>query len=231
MTHGGHDSTATGDIHIKLIDDMAGHQALARLFAEVWQVPDPTLVIDPETLRAVEFSGNYVAGAFRGDELLGGAVAFAAPDGHLHSNMAGVAASAQGQGIGFAIKRHQREWALTKGISSIKWTFDPTLHRNARFNLQRLGAVAVRYLPDFYGDMADGLNAGTDPSDRLLADWRIDSDRVHTAMTERLPEPTGTNRVEIGELEPLRDALTAAFAAGKQVTGVTRDGHYVLEAP
>ena len=39
------------------------------------------------------------------------------------------------------------------------WTFDPLVSRNARFNLTKLGAHAVEYLPDFYGAMEDGINS------------------------------------------------------------------------
>ncbi|MGH8877382.1 MAG: hypothetical protein ACRD0P_08590, partial [Stackebrandtia sp.] len=95
---------------------------------------------------------------------------------------------------------------------------------------QRLGAYAVAFLPDFYGRMDDGLNADAGPSDRLLVDWRIDSPRVRTAVTARLGEPEGGDRILLGSRERLRDELSAAFAAGLRITGVSADRHYVMES-
>ena len=56
------------------------------------------------------------------------------------------------------------------------WTFDPLVRRNAYFNLHKLGARAVdQYLPDFYGRMTDGINAGDTTSDRLYIQWDVAS--------------------------------------------------------
>ena len=70
------------------------------------------------------------------------------------------------------MKRSQRAWALERGITEIRWTFDPLLARNAYFNLTKLGAVGAAYLPDVYGAMGDPVN-GTDPSDRVEARWDL----------------------------------------------------------
>ena len=67
------------------------------------------------------------------------------------------------------------------GIQEVRWTYDPLLARNARFNLGRLGAVAVGLLPAFYGQMTDRLNRG-DRSDRFEVRWLLGSDRVLRAV-------------------------------------------------
>ena len=90
----------------------------------------------------------------------------------LHRHIAGVSRAATGRSIGFALKLHQRAWALGHGVSEVAWTFDPLVSRNAYFNLTKLGALPDEYLPNFYGPMADGINAGDD-SDRLLVRWRL----------------------------------------------------------
>lgn len=118
-------------------------------------------------------TGNYVAGAWGAEgELVGASVGFLAADGTLHSHVTGVAHDAQGRGIGVALKQHQRAWAADRGLAAVTWTFDPLLRRNARFNLIKLGAVGVAYEPNFYGSMADGVNAG-DESDRLFVRWDV----------------------------------------------------------
>jgi predicted GNAT superfamily acetyltransferase len=107
--------------------------------------------------------------------MIGACAAFPAADGGLHSDITGVAA--RGIGAGFAIKRRQRAWALARGITTITWTFDQLVRRNAYFNLARLAARATEYMPDFYGEMPDELNAG-DPSDRLLLSWDLATPEV-----------------------------------------------------
>ena len=65
------------------------------------------------------------------------------------------------------MKLHQRAWALARGIPVIEWTFDPLVARNAYFNIEKLAAMPVEYLTNFYGIMGDGIN-GEDETDRLL---------------------------------------------------------------
>ncbi|MDQ3147121.1 MAG: GNAT family N-acetyltransferase [Actinomycetota bacterium] len=139
----------------------------------------------PELLRALVHTDNYVAGARRGTELIGASVGFrAAEDGvpSLHSHVTGIAEAAQGSGVGTALKRHQRRWALARGLGTVTWTFDPLVRRNGWFNLMRLGAEVTAYHPDFYGKMADRLNAG-DAGDRVVATWVLDSERAVTALS------------------------------------------------
>ena len=70
------------------------------------------------------------------------------------------------------MKLAQRALCLDRGISVVRWTFDPLLSANAHFNLAKLGATADRFLRSFYGEMTDVLNAG-ERSDRLLVRWDL----------------------------------------------------------
>jgi predicted GNAT superfamily acetyltransferase len=70
----------------------------------------------------------------------------------------------------------------------MRWTFDPLVGRNARFNLTKLGATAEDYLAGFYGQMSDDINAGDD-ADRLVAQWRLDSPGVVAASEGTAAEP------------------------------------------
>ena len=150
---------------IRELTEVAELAAVARLFESIWGREPAT----KELLRALAVTGNYVSGAFDGDELLGGCFGFLGEDG-LHSHVAGVAVP--GRGIGLALKRHQRAWALDRGLKTISWTFDPLVRRNAHFNLTKLGARPVAYLPDFYGVMPDGIN-GAGATDRLMVHWDL----------------------------------------------------------
>ena len=153
-----------------------------RLYDAIWR-PDPkNPPVTTELLRALTKAGNYVAGAYDGSELVGACVGFfGAPAGReLHSHIAGVSRAALGRSVGFALKLHQRAWALRHGVATIAWTFDPLVSRNAYFNLAKLAATPAEYLPNFYGGMHDGINGG-DETDRLLVRWDLESPSVRAA--------------------------------------------------
>jgi predicted GNAT superfamily acetyltransferase len=242
-------------VRVRELTDIAAHHQVAALFERIWRAP----VVDASTLHAFSHVGNYVAGAFDGDELVGAAVGFFAVDGHLHSHITGVAPGQQGRGTGFALKQHQREWVLARGRTTISWTFDPLMARNAYFNLHKLGAVITEYLPDFYGPMHDGINAG-DATDRLFVRWGLNDpvapvpDTVGAAVLlgveANAPVPgscQGSRAVvatprdveQIRADDPdlaqrwriaVREALVGAFDAGYRIVGITKDGRYLLEA-
>ncbi|WP_240641537.1 GNAT family N-acetyltransferase [Nocardioides ferulae] len=148
-------------------------EQVVALYATIWgRSENPPMTI--ELLRAFAKAGNYIAGALDGDRLVGACVGFfhAPADDTLHSHIAGVAGGMTGRSVGFALKLHQRAWALRHGVAEIAWTFDPLVSRNAYFNLVKLAARPVEYLPNFYGPMVDTIN-GDDDSDRLLVRWRL----------------------------------------------------------
>lgn len=158
---------------VRTLEELPDLEQAVALFADIWRrEASPPLTL--ELLRALTKAGNYVGGAFVDDRLVGACVGFfhAPEEDSLHSHIAGVAPGAAGRNIGFALKLHQRAWAIARGVGEIAWTFDPLVARNAWFNLTKLGARATEYLPNFYGPMDDGIN-GRDESDRLLVRWRL----------------------------------------------------------
>jgi predicted GNAT superfamily acetyltransferase len=170
---------ATAEVGIRPLTRHEELVAGARLLGQVWATPDGADHMSPEVLRALVMSGNYVHGAFAGDSgMVGVSVAFAAvrpgAEAELHSHVTGVLAGWRRAGVGLALKRHQREWALAHGIAAICWTFDPLVRRNAVFNLSRLAATVTRYEENLYGVLADSINGG-DESDRLVVRWQLDS--------------------------------------------------------
>ncbi|MER5322835.1 GNAT family N-acetyltransferase [Streptosporangium roseum] len=167
-------------VRIDELSELPAFEEVFRLFDDVWH-PDPgNPPVTVELMRAFSHAGNYVAGAYEGGRLVGASVGFlAAPAGQvLHSHVTGASI---GRGIGFALKLHQRAWALDRGLERITWTYDPLVRRNAHFNLVKLGARPEEYLPSFYGVMADAINTG-DESDRTLAVWRLTEPRVLAAV-------------------------------------------------
>jgi predicted GNAT superfamily acetyltransferase len=181
----------TAGVAVREIRELAELEEVVRLYAAIWgNGTNPQVTV--ELLRALTKAGNYVGGAFAGDRLVGACVGFfhAPSEDALHSHIAGVSRDGIGRGIGFALKLHQRSWALGRGVSEVAWTFDPLIRRNAYFNLVKLGARADEYLPNFYGAMTDAINGGDD-SDRLLVRWRL-ADPAVTAACEGMPHAVDT---------------------------------------
>jgi predicted GNAT superfamily acetyltransferase len=208
-------AAAAADVVIHELHRPQELKAAQRLFEEIWRPaegdPPP---MTAELLRALAHAGSYVAGAFAGGvrpegrpggsgaRLVGASAGFftapaelgpragphPGPRLGLHSHITGVAPGGQHRGVGFALKVHQRAWALARGITVVAWTFDPLVARNAWFNLAKLGARPTAYLEDFYGPMTDAVNAGV-ASDRLLVAWRLDDPAVAAACAGRPRQP------------------------------------------
>lgn len=165
------------------------------VFRSVWGRDGGSDIVPIETLRALSHAGNHAAGAFVDGRLAGAVVGFLGmEDGAvaLHSHIMGLLAGRRSRGMGFALKQHQRAWALERGIDTVTWTFDPLVRQNAYFNLHKLGAEATDYHVDFYGALDDQLNAG-EVSDRLLVTWSLRSERASAAShlhPVESPQPT-----------------------------------------
>ena len=180
----------TGEIVVRKCTGIEEFQRCVALQKEIWGEED--LEVEPATLFVVaEETGGQVLGAFDGERLVGYTLALVGlRDGtvFLHSHMTGVLAEYRDRGVGRALKLFQREEALERGIRLIVWTFDPLENRNAHFNLNRLGAIARKYLPNLYGLTTSPLHLGL-PTDRLLAEWPLDSARVVAALEGLAKEP------------------------------------------
>src|SRR6478672_9257564 len=153
-----------------------------RVIERVWGAQE----LPPELVRAMQHAGCVLIGAAPpGDEeLVGFVLGFAgfAEGPHLHSHMLATVPEWQSRGIGFALKLAQRAAALDAGFDEVRWTYDPLLARNGWFNLMKLGATATAFLPEFYGEMTDLLNAG-DRSDRFEVRWSLRSARSVAAAS------------------------------------------------
>ncbi|MBO3746090.1 GNAT family N-acetyltransferase [Streptosporangiaceae bacterium NEAU-GS5] len=223
--------------------------AVIGLLAEIWGRPE-TPMITVEFLRALTKAGNYVACAFDGDRLIGVCVGFHEEPAArtLHSHIAGVAPGLTGRGVGMALKLHQRAWALARGVTAVEWTFDPLVGRNAYFNIVKLGALPVEYLPNFYGAMHDAINLGDD-TDRLLARWELLSPRVVAACagtpyerpiggrsSRRVTTPADIEALRVSDAAAavawrrrVRDELEPLMASGGRVVDFDRELGYLIE--
>ncbi len=132
-------------------------------------------------LKVVQRIGGIAAGAFEPDgRLVGFVFGLTGVEGGrlVHwSDMLAVREHLRDHGIGRRLKEFQRDTVQQLGVTRIYWTFDPLVSRNAHFNLTRLGAHVVEYVPDMYGgDTNSALHRGVG-TDRFIVAWDID--RAH----------------------------------------------------
>lgn len=233
--------------------------ACVRVQQRIW---GDELAVPSTMIIAIHHAGGQVLGAFDGGQLIGFMLAFlgmrrfparsgsarrvATP--FLHSHIAAVLPEYRDRGVGRSLKLFQREGALARGIGLIEWTFDPLELKNGHFNLARLGAIARRFIPNCYGITGSAVHHGM-PTDRLVAEWWLASDRVREIIANRPPgSPDTAQRVSIPSNLPelkssdrdaaLRIQSEAAqqfqdwFAKGYAATGMERRGesvNYILE--
>ena len=172
-------------IVVRKISTLKEFHTCVELQREIWGEAD--LEIEPVTMFVVaSITGGQVLGAFDGDTMVGftlAVVGWRQNLTYLHSHQTGVIAGYRDRGVGRLLKLFQRDEALGRGIRLVEWTFDPLETKNAHFNLNRLGAICRRYLPDLYGVTSSPLHRGI-PTDRLVAEWRLDSPRVVAAIKD-----------------------------------------------
>jgi predicted GNAT superfamily acetyltransferase len=205
-------------ISVRKCEGIEEFNRCVELQKEIWGEED--IEVEPATLFVVAAeTGGQVLGAFDGERLVGYTLALVGfTDGtvFLHSHMTGVLAAYRDRGVGRALKLFQREEALGRGIQLIVWTFDPLETRNAHFNLNRLGAIARKYFPNLYGVTTSPLHFGL-PTDRLWAEWRLDSARVAAAVSDLAKEATaGSEAATVAlpaEIDLWKQSDTARVAA------------------
>jgi predicted GNAT superfamily acetyltransferase len=241
-------------------------QACVRMQTETWGY-DESDVIPRKAFRVAQKIGGQVMGAFDAEirgappegspesmvgflfSLPGVKAGNGVPRAYLHSHMLAVRENYRNRGLGTRLKLEQRLEALSRGIRHIEWTFDPLEIKNAFLNINKLGAIARGYEVDFYGVSSSRLQGGL-PTDRLVAEWELDSPRVQEILGgrpaakcpigERILVPAsiyewkateaGRERALAVQLENRRK-FQQAFSQGLAVLGFVRDaeGNGVFE--
>jgi predicted GNAT superfamily acetyltransferase len=181
-------AASAAGVRVELAEDPQRLHAIAELLSTVWATAPGQDPLPHHVLRAVSHSGGAVHVASSSGGLVGAAAAIFGPPESRSAYSLIAAASRSDRGTGFALKQAQRAWALEHEVTSLVWTFDPLVSRNARFNLVKLGAVAREYLVNFYGLLNDAMNAG-DETDRLTAVWSLAGPRASEAARGRPAEP------------------------------------------
>jgi predicted GNAT superfamily acetyltransferase len=228
---------------VKCLKDLHEHGLARGIFDDTWS-PHSETEITSNLLQAMVHSGAYLSGAFIENKIVGAAFAFPATNNglHLHSHLTAVLDAYRDQGVGYALKIDQWNWAKRQNYSHLSWTFDPLVRRNAKLNVVKLGVDISAYYPNFYGEMPDVLNAG-DESDRLMVSWRTDIDAPKARELITKPE-TGDILIAIPEdivairskdqsesmkwRRQVRDQFLAAFEGNGKVVGFSTNNEYVV---
>jgi len=174
---------ASTKIVVRKCTTVAEFQDCVALQKEVWNFADVDLI--PLRLFVVaDKIGGQIIGSFDGEELVGFALSIPGSRGghpYLHSHMLAVREKYRNAGLGKQMKLLQREDGLARGFELIEWTFDPLEIKNSFLNLERLGAVSSRYNINQYGISSSPLQGGL-PTDRLVAEWWLQSKRVKALL-------------------------------------------------
>jgi len=164
------------DFVIRELAEHADYAACVELQRVIWGRAF-TDVVPPSILKVSQLLGGVATGAFGSDGTLLGFVygLTGLRRGELvhWSDMLAVRPAAQGQGLGRALKEHQRAAVRACGIDAIYWTYDPLVARNAHLNFAVLGATVDDYVEDMYGDTGSDLHRGLG-TDRFVVRWSTD---------------------------------------------------------
>jgi predicted GNAT superfamily acetyltransferase len=246
------ETQAANDVVLRMCQGMDELEACVELQVKTWGYNDGD-VIPRRMFIVAQRIGGQVVGAFAGQEMVGfamslpgvkpGKEAGAQPFAYLHSHMLAVRSEYRNAGIGRKLKLFQRDDAVGRGIRLMEWTFDPLEIKNAFLNIHRLGVVVRSYTPNFYGVSSSRLQGGL-PTDRLHAEWWMDSGRVKAILDgspcvrpevqETIVVPkevyewktsgTGVSRAMAVQAEN-RQRFLDAFARGLAVLGFRVDEH------
>jgi predicted GNAT superfamily acetyltransferase len=243
--------SAEHEIRIESLTELEQFDRCVALQDAVWGY-DASASMSQKVFLLAAHIGGQVLGAFEGEALVGYAMSLpGVRHGHayLHSHHLAVLPEWRNFGVGRRLKLAQREEALGRGIELMEWTFDPLEIKNSYLNFARLGAISRRYERDFYGPSSSPLHGGL-PTDRIVAEWWLRSDRVLRVLAGETPVMDVTESVEVpAEIaawkaseadrakarkaqETNATALENAFARGLSVIGYERnprgDGRFLL---
>ena len=226
-------------IKVRPLIELAEFREAVRIQRIIWGFEDLELL--PVRLFVVaEKVGGMVLGAFDGDDLIGFCLAIPGIRDstiYLHSHMLGVLKEYRDAGAGRLLKFAQREAALARGIDLIEWTFDPLDIKNAYFNIERLGVIVRRFVPNQYGITTSPLPAGL-PTDRCIAEWHLTRQRDAVPVVASISVPAEIAAIKQTNLTRAREIQQRVaaefldhFSRNLAVTGFERShaaGAYLL---
>lgn len=223
------------EVAIRPVESRADMDACVELQRQTWGGAFSE-VVPTSMLQITAKMGGVVLGAFgpEGDlvGLVYGISGFRHGKPAHWSHMLAVRPESRSLGIGRRLKTRQKEMLLALGVETMYWSFDPLVSRNAHFNLNRLGARVVEYVPDMYGASNSELHQlGTD---RFVVEWdlraegRGDRAPQHPSLLPRAVEVPIPAEIEAVERESVQEALSWRASTRRALVDLMSSGHEVV---
>jgi predicted GNAT superfamily acetyltransferase len=212
-------------IEARALHTIQEFEEAVQLQKQIWGFDDIELL--PRRLFVVANKvGGQTFGAFDGDHMVAFLIAIPGikSDGthYIHSHMLGTLPEYRDRGLGRMLKLKQREEAIERGIPLVEWTFDPLELKNAYFNIERLGSIVRRFVPNQYGTTSSHLHGGL-PTDRCVAEWWLRTPRVQAIVDGRAVERQETQaRVEVPE--NIADLRVSDPSLAREIQSGVREG-------
>jgi predicted GNAT superfamily acetyltransferase len=182
-----------GITSIRLLTTLDEMRAAVDLQKSYWG-DDLESVVPAHMLFSLAKAGGHVLAAFDGDRMVGVLIGFLGtnieePDRPAMANLQimskrmVVLPEYRGHGVGYKLKKRQRELAIRQGVRLVTWTFDPLLATNAHLNVRKLGVICTHYARDYYGTNDTGGLSKMGTSDRLIVEWWVTNRRVEERLS------------------------------------------------
>ncbi len=190
-------------------------------------------------LVALKRSNGLILGAFDDQETMHGAIVDVASIDEkvpsLFTAFHAVSEAKRNKGIGTKLRYRERSLAIEKGTLLSRWAIDPLRGLEAHIAFNKLGAIAVSYNRDMYGELHDSSNEGL-ATDRLIVEWWLTSPRVNAVVDSQvLPYHfhLGLNKMEVATRTALTDHGYRRLVKfdTSVCEGVTKSAAVLIEVP
>jgi predicted GNAT superfamily acetyltransferase len=116
-----------------------------------------------------------------------------------------------------------------------RWTIDPLRGLEGHIAFNKLGAIAVGYERNIYGQLRDSTNEGL-ASDRLIVEWWLTSPRVNAVVDNQVPPyhfHLGLDKMEVATRTTLTDdGYRRLIKFNDSVcNGITKSAAALIEIP
>jgi predicted GNAT superfamily acetyltransferase len=167
------------EIDIKEIDSFEQFEEMSHLQHEIWKLSDKDQ-ISSITLKALSMKYpimGMMLGAYHKSKLVGFVVCLPTRESQtLYGMILGVSPQYQNFDIGNKLGLKILEKCNKENINKICWTFDPLDSRLGHLYLNKWGAIAIKYEPNYY-QLKDEHSEAL-PLDRFIVDCNLKSARV-----------------------------------------------------
>ncbi|WP_433662640.1 GNAT family N-acetyltransferase [Nocardia sp. CA-128927] len=213
---------------IIVVSELEGSENLSdaiAMYREVFALRDDDPAPSPRLLAALVRNGGIALGAYVGGELAGFTYGFLGIDQGCTGQVAAlyhymellvVRPDRRSTGVGRALMYRMRDIALTRGLGTIRWAYDPLRTDNAYFYLDVLAARGCDFVPNFYGIENIGRDRGR-PTDRIIVQWEV------AGYTRRWPDPPPGLVVGSPVTDPRADIETVLLAIPTDCDHVRQD--------